>query len=190
MLPNGGETLNVRKFFILIVILILVCFFSYYFMFSNIKNIAPKPLNFNIIKLYQKNELFSQNDWNLSILKLNLKNIPIKDGVDSDTLENYIGHFQTTSYINGNVCLAAHNNGFSNNYFKELYLLEVGDKIEYNYYGTSKVYNVYQKYTINEKDFSVLNPNNKDKLTLITCISGSPQLRLCIEAVSEEENYE
>ena len=35
----------------------------------------------------------------------------IQDGTDLKTLDNYVGHFKNSSIFDGNVALAAHNNG-------------------------------------------------------------------------------
>lgn len=170
----------------LIPFLIFISFFTIYIKFYNSPKIIPKIFNLNNVSLYQENEVFIQQDWTLSIPKLNLNNIPIKDSVEDNVLNNYIGHFPTSSYLKGNICLAAHNAGFSVNYFQDLPLLENGDEIEYNYYNVIKKYKVSKKYIINENDFDVLNLDNSDKLTLITCINNSPHQRLCIEAICEE----
>lgn len=175
-----------RLILFLIVSLFLISVIGYiYINFFYSSTILPKSINLNNINLYQKNEVFIQN-WTLSIPKLHLINIPIKDNIDQDTLNDFIGHFPTSSYLKGNVCLAAHNAGFSFNFFQDLPLLEIGDEIEYNYYHVSKKYIVSRKYEIDEDDFNVLNVDNLDKLTLITCISGSPSKRLCVEAICEE----
>jgi len=174
-----------KTFFALGIIFILIIFIQILHS-SNIK-IIPKQFNLNNINLYQEQKYFIHEDnWSLTIEKLNLKNIPIKDSISSDILENYIGHFPTSSFFTGNVCLAAHNSGYKFNYFQGASLLENGDIIEYNYYNKIKKYKVIRKYVINENDFSILNLDNKDKLTLVTCISNSHHQRLCIESVCEE----
>lgn len=83
------------------------------------------------------------------------------------------------------MCLAAHNYGYKNNYFENINLLEYGDKIIYCYNKKEKVYRVKSITTISEDDFSFLNLNGKDSITLITCITGLPHYRLCIQAECE-----
>lgn len=176
----------VKRLILFLIPLLLFLVFFIYFSIPN-SNIEPlKKLNLNNVNLYQENKVFIQQNWTLSIPKLNLNNIPIKDSVDNNILEKYIGHFPASSYLKGNVCLAAHNAGFTYNYFQDLPLLENGDEIEYNYFNFQKQYVVSRKYIINENDLCVLNLDSLDKMTLITCISGSPQQRLCIEAICEE----
>lgn len=43
----------------------------------------------------------------------------------------YVGHFENTNLLNGNVGLAAHNRGYPINYFARLKELEFGDEIIY-----------------------------------------------------------
>lgn len=46
--------------------------------------------------------------WYIEIPSIFLK-APINEGVDSETLQAYVGHFQNTSLKEGNIGLAAHN---------------------------------------------------------------------------------
>ena len=152
----------------------------------NIK--VNSELNINNLNLYQNETVFiHENLWSITIPKINLEKIPIKESVNSIILESYIGHFPNSAVFTGNICLAAHNSGYANNYFKDINLLEVGDKIYYSYNGNNKIYSVMQKKVISYNDFSYLDSTNKDTLTLITCITSSPDFRLCVQAVCEEE---
>lgn len=177
--------MHVKRVLLTLGIIFILLFFIYFLHSSNSK-IIPKEINLNNVNLYQEEFFIKEENWSLTIEKLNLKNIPIKDNISSDILENYIGHFPTSSFFTGNVCLAAHNAGFKFNYFQDASLLENGDEIEYNYYNNIKKYKVIRKYVIYENDFSILNLDDKDRLTLVTCISNSPHQRLCIEAICEE----
>ena len=175
-----------KRIFLSLFFVLLIFSIIYFFIPQNEK-IIPKKINLDNINLYQENSTFIQNDiWTLTIEKINLISVPIKDSVEEDILENYIGHFPISSYYNGNVCLAAHNSGFLINYFKDLNTLEYNDEIKYNYYGNIKVYKVTEKYIVDEEELNVLAVDFKDKMTLITCITGSPSKRLCIEAISKE----
>ena len=73
--------------------------------------------NFQIYKtkLNKKEEVI----WKIEIPKINL-NAEIKDGVDQENLNKYVGHFEESGYISGNICLAAHNRGYKVNYFQNL----------------------------------------------------------------------
>lgn len=152
----------------------------------NIK--VNSDLNLNNLNLYQNETVFiHENLWSITIPKINLEKIPIKESVNSIILESYIGHFPSSALVTGNICLAAHNNGYANNYFKDINLLDIGDKIYYSYNDNKKIYSVIQKKVISYNDFSYLDSTNKDTLTLITCITSSPDFRLCVQAVCEEE---
>ena len=180
-----------RKFILLLLLFIIITIFTI-FSYSNIYKInvsdyPPKTINLENINLYQDDKNFIQKDeWTLSIPILNLYNIPIIDSIEVDKLEDYIGHFPISSYLKGNICLAAHNDGFKNNYFKDINNLCTGDKLIYSYNNIEKSYYVDRIYTISSTDFSFLNLDQKDKLTLVTCISDSPLMRLCVEAVNKE----
>lgn len=117
----------------------------------------------------------------LTIEKIGL-NAPIKDGIDYDILKGYIGHLPESPYFEGNVCLYAHNSGFDNNYFRDLYNLEIGDLVEYSNKYFKSVYKVSDIYIIDEDDMTVLNSSEDNILTMITCVSGSPDKRLCVVA--------
>lgn len=181
-LPEGGERLSVIKIFVYIII-----FLSLFYR-KNINEISPICFYQNNFNLYKTEKVFIQNDnlWFLTIPKINLKDTPIKDGITNDILENYIGHFPITAFVKGNICLAAHNNGYENNYFNRINELEVGDEINYHYFNIEKKYSVYEKNVIDERDFLSLNESNEDTLTLITCIDNSPSKRLCIKAICKE----
>lgn len=180
-----------RKNILLLLLFIIITIFTI-FIYSNIYKInvsdyPPKTINLENINLNQDDKTFIQKDeWTLSIPNLNLYNIPIIDSIEVDKLEDYIGHFPISSYLKGNICLAAHNDGFRNNYFKDINKLCTGDKIIYSYNNIEKSYDVERIYTISSTDFSFLNLDQKDKLTLVTCISNSPHMRLCVEAVNKE----
>lgn len=174
-----------------IIIIIVIVTIIYPLTFNN--KITFENLNdFNSIKnnsIIEENILVQKeicNSWFLSIPKINLNNIEIHESVDNEILEKYIGHFEFSSYVNGNICLAAHNSGFKNNYFENLYVLETSDEIIYTYEDITKTYIVTEKYIISQNDFSILEDDGTNELTLITCVSNSPDLRLCVKAVSKE----
>lgn len=180
-----------RKNILLLLLFIIITIFTI-FIYSkiykiNVSDYPPKTLNLENIKLYQDDKIFIRKDeWTLSIPNLNLYNIPIIDSIEVDKLEDYIGHFPISSYLKGNICLAAHNDGYKNNYFKDINTLCVGDKLIYSFNNIEKSYYVEKVYSIASTDFSFLNLDQKDKLTLVTCISNSPHMRLCVEAVNKE----
>lgn len=118
----------------------------------------------------------------LTIPAILLENAPINEGIELSTLSHSIGHFPFSSIYDGNVCLASHNRGSSADYFKNLYKLKIGDKIYYQSIFGTKRYMVESINTIQETDFSYIGQTYDNKITLITCISNKPDLRLCVQA--------
>lgn len=119
----------------------------------------------------------------LTIPKINLVGIKICESVELEILSHSIGHFESTNIYEGNVGLASHNVGTNANYFANINKLELGDEIYYKTrYGTKKyiVDNITQ---INSYDWSKLEKTEDNRITLITCISGNPSLRLCVQGV-------
>jgi len=120
----------------------------------------------------------------LKIDSINL-NAPIKDGTDMSTLKNAIGHFKETAYFDGNICFAAHNRGYNQNFFERLNEVKEGDKIEYITKYTTQIYYVTEIKEVEETDLSVLNPTEKDQVTMITCIKNQREKRLCVIATKQ-----
>ena len=132
-------------------------------------------------------EVKSQDkEWRLEISSINLK-AKISEGTDSKTLNKYIGHFENTKKENGNIGLAAHNRGYKVNYFKDLKELEHGDLIIYSTkYGIRK-YEVNDIKIIKDTDWTHLENENKNIITLITCLENEPEYRRCIQGIEVEE---
>ncbi len=123
------------------------------------------------------------NKWTLSIPKINIVG-NIEDGTDEETINESIGHFETTSYISGNIGLVAGCYGYDKNYFQGLEKLEIGDIIIYQYGDENKQYEVSSNIIIDEKDWSYLEKTNENKLTLITGVINEPQKRRCVQAIA------
>lgn len=136
----------------------------------------------NTISLNQ----YSQYDWRIIISKINL-NAPILEGTSKEVLRRGVGHFETTSNWNGNVCLAAHNRGYKYNYFQELKKLEMGDIIIYQTKKGERIYSIDYKEKIKETDLSKLEETKENYITLITCVEDMPEYRLCIQAKEIKE---
>lgn len=128
------------------------------------------------------------SEWTLTIPKIGLVSIVIKEGTSPDVLNEYIGHFETTKKESGNIGLAAHNRGYKVNYFENVKELEIGDYIIYTYQGKSKKYKVIIKENISSYDWSYLQETLDNRITLITCIDNRPDLRLCVQAVESKED--
>lgn len=118
----------------------------------------------------------------LKIPKLNLE-AEIKEGIDEETLASYIGHFTNSALWDGNVALAAHNRGSTvKHYFEGIHLLEEGDEIIYTTNMGERRYKVENQKEISNTDWSVTLETAKNMLTMITCITGYPEKRLCVQA--------
>ena len=116
-------------------------------------------------------------------------NMPIEEGVGLNILATSIGHFESTPYSNGNICLVAHNSGINKNgkyvgYFDKIKDLRSGDEIILNNLYEVNTYEVISNKIISEKDMSVLNNTNENRLTLITCVKGNKNrsYRRCVVA--------
>ena len=173
---------------------LIITIISFFYLFNVLfyskifkRKIIPKTINIENIKLYNDDKFFIQNkEWSLTIPSLNLYNIPIIDSIEDDILKDYIGHFPISSYLNGNICLAAHNSGFDHNYFQYINTLKQNDEIIYKYKDKTKKYFVDKVYKITDTDFSFVSLDEKDKIILVTCVKDSPNLRLCVEAIHKE----
>lgn len=114
----------------------------------------------------------------IKIDKINFEGL-IYEGTSMQTLSKGVGHFENTPYIDGNVCLAAHN---SNSYWAKLHTLSNGDKIQYTCFLGTKEYEVSNVSKISETDWDSLKNTDTNVLTLITCVKGQKDLRLCVQA--------
>lgn len=134
-------------------------------------------------------EINSSSEWKIEIPKINLK-AEVSEGTDAEVMDKYIGHFEETPEYIGNVGLAAHNRGYPVNYFKDLKLLELGDKINYKCFDKSKTYVVDKIKIIKDTNWEMLRNTEENRLTLITCIENEPEYRLCVQAIEIGGNYE
>ena len=104
----------------------------------------------------------------------------IYEGTTLDTLDKGVGHFENSSYFDGNVALAAHN---SNEFWAKLHTLQNGDKISYISFLGTREYQVTNVTKISATDWSLLENTDENYLTLITCVKGNPSQRLCVQAI-------
>lgn len=122
----------------------------------------------------------NEQNWYIEIPSINLK-ANIKEGTEKETLEDYVGHFEETAKINGNVGLAGHNRGYKNNYFAHIKELKSGETIIYNYYGNVKKYYVTNQTIIKDTQWDLLENTDENTITLITCVENQPEYRRCIQ---------
>ena len=119
----------------------------------------------------------------LTIPDILLDNAPIRESVELTTLSETIGHFPSTSIYEGNVGLASHNSGSNGDFFKNLKNIKIGSEIYYQTnYGTKR-YVVTTKKIINDEDWSYLGATEDNRITLITCVAGQKDKRLCVQAI-------
>ena len=143
-------------------------------------NLYNKEQSFQGLKQENEYAMDSKSVWQLEIPKINLV-APIAEGIDVDTLNNYIGHFPTTSISNGNIGLAGHNRGYQKNYFERLKELEIGDIIIYKINEEKKEYKVKLIKIIEDTDWTYLGNTENNTITLITCVENESSKRRCIQ---------
>lgn len=123
----------------------------------------------------------------IEIPKLQIK-APIKEGIDQDTLQKYVGHFTNSSIWDGNVALASHNRGsLVEHYFEKIHELVNGDTIIYKTKLGERTYQVTTVKEIENTDWSPTESETKEKntITLVTCIANHPEKRMCV--IAEEK---
>lgn len=116
----------------------------------------------------------------ITIEELEIEKAPIADGTDNKTIGKYVGHFENSSYLEGNVCLCSHNRGNKAAFFENLKDIKKGMKIEYTTKYETKTYIVNEIKEIEETNLSVLEPTKDNRITLITCIANQREKRLCV----------
>ncbi|MCI8654894.1 MAG: class D sortase [Clostridia bacterium] len=121
-------------------------------------------------------------NWQIEIPKISLT-APISEGTSTNILNEYVGHFEETQNIQGNIGLAAHNRGYPVNYFARIKELKEGDEIIYIFGENKKEYKVTLNIQISDIDWSYLENTEENKITLITCIENKPEYRRCVQAI-------
>lgn len=145
-----------------------------------LKTVSLAPINTIVAEEIVKSQ-YKSNNWRIKIEKIHL-DAPIMEGTESEILRRAVGHFESSSTWNGNVCLAAHNRGYKYNYFGEIKKLELGDIITYQTEYGERKYEVAINEIIKETDLSYIQDTKENKLTLITCEQNKREYRRCIQA--------
>lgn len=152
---------------------------------QNLNEIPSKVENVNlennIVEKVVSNQVDNTNEWSLEIPIISLK-ANISEGTTKEVMDTYIGHFEESPRDSGNVCLAAHNRGYENNYFANLKKLKKGDEIIYRYKNVEKRYIVQKHEIIKDTDWTNLENTEENMLTLITCVENEPEFRRCVQA--------
>ena len=137
---------------------------------------------------WKKNVLENDIIGVLNIPKLNVE-APIKEGTSQEVMKTSIGHFSESDFWNGNVSLASHNSGTSMHFFQNLNKLSINDEIIYKTQLGERKYKVQSINNIDDTDWSMVKKNDsgddnkKNTITLITCINGKPDKRLCVRGI-------
>lgn len=119
----------------------------------------------------------------LIIPKLNIE-APINEGTTQEVMKSSVGHFVESNYWEGNVCLAAHNSGINCHFFEKIHMLNKNDEIQYITKLGIKKYKVESIFKVKSTDWNkVLEKSEKNTITLVTCITGKPNYRLCVRGV-------
>lgn len=106
---------------------------------------------------------------------------------EMEAMTKGLAHFKTTSAYDGNVGLCGHNVNFdgSAGYFYNLHKLTAGDIITYKTRLGKRTYTVQTVKEIPETDWSGLRRTEDDRVTLITCVTGKPTMRLMVQAAEK-----
>lgn len=185
---------HIKRVFIIsfVLIFIIIAVISTYFI---TKYLTDKAIINKVTEIYsddnvqdrlnnEENELLLQIDGEtvlgvIEIDKIGFEGL-VYEGTSLSTLAKGVGHFENSPYLDGNVCLAAHN---TNKFWAKLHTLHSGDKITYHSFLGTKVYYVVSVNEISEDDWSSLENTNDNFLTLITCVKGKRDQRLCVQAL-------
>lgn len=121
----------------------------------------------------------------LTINSIGIKDFPVKDGADLETIKTAIGHFAETPLWNGNVGFCAHNRDYKYD-FRNLKNIEKGDTVVYETRFGTRTYVVNEIEAIAETDWTdLLEENERNTVTMITCIEDKPTQRLMVQAVEK-----
>ncbi len=110
-----------------------------------------------------------------------------EEGGEMESMTKGVAHFAVTSAWDGNIGLCSHNVAPAGAvaYFRDIHKLAEGDIIRYKTALGEREYRVTEVKEISEDDWTVLNRSEENRLTLITCITGKPNMRLMVQAVEE-----
>ena len=123
----------------------------------------------------------------LTIDKIRLSSNVFEGPDQMEAMTKGVAHFPHSSVWDGNVSMSAHNINFdgSDGIFKNLHLLAQGDIIRYDTALGQRSYAVESVLEIDDTDWSMLGYTDDNRLTLITCITGKPEKRLCVQAAEK-----
>ena len=196
MIKYTCKYINLLSLFISIIIFLIINLIIFNFNINkadynvsfsgqNLNEIPNKVENVNlennIVEKVVSNQVDNTNEWSLEIPIISLK-ANISEGTTKEVMDTYIGHFEESPRDSGNVCLAAHNRGYENNYFANLKKLKKGDEIIYRYKNVEKRYIVQKHEIIKDTDWTNLENTEENMITLITCVENEPEFRRSVQA--------
>lgn len=151
------------------------------------ESIQTKDNQTEQVKNIENKEQIKENDI-IGVLKIDKINVeaPVKEGTSQSIMRTAVGHFPESDYWNGNISFASHNGGTNAHYFQNINKLNKNDVIEYITKSGNKKYKVESIKEIESTDWSMVVSNNgktDNTITLITCINGKPNYRLCVRGV-------
>lgn len=108
-----------------------------------------------------------------------------EEGGEIESMTKGVAHFAVTSAWEGNIGLASHNVAPAGAvaYFRDIHRLKKGDSLFYKTALGEREYKVSEVREIPEDDWSFLGRTDDNRLTLITCITGEPSMRLLVQAI-------
>ena len=106
---------------------------------------------------------------------------------EMEAMEKGVAHFRHTSAWMGNIGLSAHNINLNGTpgHFLNIHKLKTGAVIRYETALGTREYVVESSKEVSEMDWSMLNRTEDNRVTLITCIAGKPNMRLAVQAVEK-----
>lgn len=143
---------------------------------------------YNHFTMPEKAEMTDGSLGVLTIPKLGVSANVYETDNQMEDMSHGIAHFKSTSAWEGNIGLSAHNVNFdlTDGYFKNLFLMGEGDEIVYSTQLGERRYTVSTVAEIADDDWSYLGRTEDNRITLITCISGKPVKRLCVQAMEKK----
>lgn len=153
-----------------------------------IENVENNNIQNNDIqdnKIITPNNTKEKTRWKVIIPAISLE-ADISEGTRKEVMDEFVGHFEETAKINGNIGLAAHNRGYKVNYFSNLKKVKEDDEIIYQYQDYKKTYVVTKNIVIKDIDWSYLQNTKENKITLITCIENEPNYRRCVQGIEKK----
>lgn len=190
MIACHKQNVSLYCLFLTIFLFLLSCFFLFYFQEKGKTNKQEEQtkmvLTMQAISQQEQPEqrMIEPNQvsvWKIQIPRIGLE-APIRETTTPQTMKKAVGHFETSSKWDGNVCLAAHNRGNGYGFFQEISLLQKGDRIFYQTEKGRRTYEVSLKQQIQKTNWYYLQDTKQNQLTLITCVKNEPNKRICIQA--------